>query len=269
MTYINRNDALEIIERIQNFESDLKNVFDKYGYNLHENLGRRNQLVSNAQEKETRNVLAKKFDEVISDGTPGNPDVVIVDINKELECKLTSGSRSKGSVSYSFQTDWDTINNKKVLDYIYVVASDDFKRFCVLFFEGLTPDDFFPPAKGSRGKSRMNKANAMKKVTVLVGDVINLREEWIQRYQDEIILLIEERNDKQLDCKNFESYLKIEEAYAKKIEKTKNKLEKWIKKTDSFSLEFEEVKAEHQYTLKYDCDDSNTYHLFVNDNNVA
>jgi len=269
LTYINRNDALEIIERIQNFESDLYTVFSKYGYDLHENIGRRNQLVSNAQEKETRNVLAKKFKEVISDGTPGNPDVVIVDINKELECKLTSGSRSNGSVSYSFQTDWDTINNKECLDYIYIVASDDFKSFCVLFFEGLTPDDFFPPAKGSRGKSRMNKANAMKKVNVLVGNVINLREGWIERYQDEIVLLIEERNDKQLDCKNFKDYLRIEEAYAKKIEKTKSKLKKWIKKTDSFSLEFEEIKKEIEYHIHYDNDDSNTYHLFVNDNNVA
>ena len=269
MTYINRDDALEIIQRIQNFESDLSTVFNRYGYDLHENIGRRNQLVSNAQEKETRNVLAKKFKEVISDGTPGNPDVVIVDINKELECKLTSGSRSKGSVSYSFQTDWDTINNKECLDYIYIVASPDFKKFCVLFFEGLTPDDFFPPAKGSRGKSRMNKANAMKKVNVLVGGVTNLRKEWIQRYQDEIVLLIEERNNKQSECKDFKGYLKVEEAYAKKIKKIKNKLEKWVEKTDSFSLEFETVKEEIEYHIHYDHDDSNTYHLFVNDNNVA
>ena len=53
------------------------------------------------EEKETAKTLRKKYADVESDGAPGKPDVVIHDLGKELECKLTSGSRSKGTISYS------------------------------------------------------------------------------------------------------------------------------------------------------------------------
>jgi len=185
--YLTREDCLEIISGMQNFESRLKHLFGDFNYDLHENLGRRNMLLSGIQEKETARVLRKKFKSVLDDGTPGKPDVVICDIDKELECKLTSGSRSNGTVSYSFQTDYATIQNKEKLDYIFLVANDDFTEFCALFFEGLTADDYFPPASGSRGKSRMNKHKAMTKVKPLVGNVINISEERVEQLYAAIV----------------------------------------------------------------------------------
>jgi len=185
--YLTRQDALQVIIRMQDFESQLKTLFGDYNYDLHENIGRRNMLLSAIQEKETARVLRQKFNEVLDDGTPGKPDVVICDIDKELECKLTSGSRSNGTVSYSFQTDYATIQNKEKLDYIFLVANDDFTEFCALFFEGLTADDYFPPASGSRGKSRMNKHKAMTKVKPLVGNVVNISEERVEQLYAAIV----------------------------------------------------------------------------------
>ena len=183
--YLERNDALSVIERMRIFENALKTSFENQGYDLRENLGRRNILLSMSQEKETANVLRRKFKEVESDGAPGKPDVVIHDINKELECKLTSGSKTKGSVSFALQTDWATLKKKGKLDYAYILCNDSFDEFCFAFFDGLTTDDFFPPANGSRGKSRMNKAKAMRKLRCLVGGVESVSEKHIEKINKE------------------------------------------------------------------------------------
>ena len=179
--YITREDMLEVINRMQDLESKLGSLFANHNYNLRENLGRRNQLLSAVQEKETARVLRKKYAIVLDDGAPGKPDVVICDIDKELECKLTSGSKSGGSVSFSLQTDYATLKNKGSLDYLFMLANDDFNEFCVIFFEGLTIDDYFPPASGSRGKSRMRKESALKKATFLVGGVKNLADAHLEK----------------------------------------------------------------------------------------
>lgn len=192
--YLTRQDALQVITRMQDFERQLKTLFGDYDYDLHENIGRRNMLLSAVQEKETARVLRQKFNEVLDDGTPGKPDVVICDIDKELECKLTSGSKSKGTVSYSFQTDWATLESKGSLDYVFIVADASFEKFAVLFFEGLTTEDYFPPASGSRGKSRMRKDSAMKKLVPLVGDVVNVSIDNVAKVQAELIGKIAERD---------------------------------------------------------------------------
>ena len=124
--YITREDMLEVIGRMQDLENKLGNLFANHNYDLRENLGRRNQLLSCVQEKETARVLRKKYAIVLDDGAPGKPDVVICDIEKELECKLTSGSKSGGSVSFSLQTDYATLKNKESLDYLFILANDAF-----------------------------------------------------------------------------------------------------------------------------------------------
>ena len=184
--YITREDMLEVINRMQDLENKLGNLFANHNYNLRENLGRRNQLLSCVQEKETARVLRKKYAIVLDDGAPGKPDVVICDIEKELECKLTSGSKSSGSVSFSLQTDYATLKNKESLDYLFILANDAFDEFCVIFFEGLTIDDYFPPASGSRGKARMRKNKAMKKATFLVGGVTNLADDHLEKIDSEL-----------------------------------------------------------------------------------
>jgi len=167
--YITSSDVVEVIKQMRGFEGEIDALFKKRGYSFRNNTGRRNALLSVAQEVEVAKVLRKKYKKVIEDGSPGKPDIYIEDIKKELECKLTSGSRSGGSVVYALQTDWDTICAKKKLDYLYILVDKDFSNYCVLFFKDLTSDDFFPPAPGARGKSRMNKTKAMLKATCLLG----------------------------------------------------------------------------------------------------
>ena len=220
---------------------------------LRDNLGRRNALISALQEKVTAKYLREIFFEVKTDGGPGKPDITISDIDRELECKITSGSRSKGYVSYALQTDYDTICKKEFLDYIYILCNHNFDKFCVLFFEDLTPDDFFLPASGSRGKSRMKKKNAMKKCIPLWGNYIIKNEELISRYEARKVAHLELHNEKIGKILNqaFDDNLclhkvatmieKEEESYDKKIAKFNEKIQKWKEKDPQFSFVFKSL----------------------------
>lgn len=244
--YFDENDAKKVLKSMMGFEKDLAEVYGKWKYDFRENLGRRNALVSMSQEIETAKVLSTKFSGVVSDGAPGKPDIIIKEINAELECKLTSGSKNKGYVSFSLQTDWETICNKKKLDYTYILTDENFEKFCFLFFDGLTPDDFFPPGKGSRGKSRMKKESAMKKCTPLFGNVISKKEEKMKKYQSEIkdanfayeqdVTSLFERYDskdrtlqKKLDL--------LHKRFVKKINKIEKKIDLLQDTSDSFSFD--------------------------------
>jgi hypothetical protein len=218
MDYITRADALQILRNMRRFETGLKSFFASFDYDLHENLGRRNILLSNAQEKETQKVLSKRYKSVISDGAPGKPDVIIEDINVELECKLTSGSRSNGTLTYNLQTDWETICNKEQLDYNYIIANEDFSEFCYILFEGLTPADFHPPSSGSRGKARMRKETAYMKATFLVGSMTNNADVHISNINQEIL---QRQTAKEERLKSLNERLEnIQNKESKKYEKT-------------------------------------------------
>jgi hypothetical protein len=138
---------------------------------LLDNLGRRNIVMSQAQEKFFAAALANEHEGVCNDGRTGQPDILIESMDKELECKLTSKHKSG---SLSFQTDHGTLLQKKSLDYLYVVADRDFKQFAVLHFEDLTVDDFHSPSPGSRGKVAMIKHKAMSKCNMLMGGLVNI-----------------------------------------------------------------------------------------------
>jgi hypothetical protein len=235
---------------MQVFENDLNEVFVKYGYNLRDNLGRRNALLSQAQEKEVARALRTIYKNVIDDGAPGKPDVQIVDINKELECKLSSGSGK--SKTFSLQTDYITLTKKGSLDYLYILTSPDFTGFCVLFFQGLTIDDFFPPGKGSRGKSRMNKALGMKKCKILHGKAININRRNIVKYairrdvkkierKARFAELIKElkatpNNDRTKKRKIMDMCRFEIKRFRKAIKKFDDKMQLWMGKPDSFSF---------------------------------
>jgi len=253
MQYLTPKLTQEVIGRLKTFENELCDVFQKYGYDLRDNLGRRNQLVSQAQEKEVARSLRSIYKEVIEDGAPGKPDIYIVDINKELECKLSSGSGK--SKTFSLQTDWETLKNKKSLDYLYMLTTPDFEGFCVLFFKGLTTDDFYPPASGSRGKSRMNKANAMKKCQALHGSFVNKTkitlQKWairkgvteIEKNQKIAALrkeLSETENNKRRQ-KLMEMMVTESRRYHKKMEYFQRKVNLWKHKEDSFTFKFEGI----------------------------
>ena len=169
MTYLTRQASLDALKKMKIFHKDLIDLYGGYGLDLLDNLGRRNVMLSNIQEKFFANELAKTYSGVSSDGRTGEPDIMISEISKELECKLTSRQRS-GTIN--FQTDHDTLVKKKELDYLYVVAGKGFNKFAALYFEGLTTNDFRHLSNGARGKVSMCKHKAMSKCTVLVGDVI-------------------------------------------------------------------------------------------------
>lgn len=259
--YITKDDMKSVIASMQRFETSLENLFGEFSYDLRDNIGRRNMLLSAVQERETARVLSKRYSKVIADGAPGKPDVVIEDIGKELECKLTSGSRSNGTVSYSLQTDYATIKNKGRLDYLYIIANEEFNEFCVLFFEGLTSDDFFPPAKASRGKSRMKKESAMMKAHPLIGSIINNAQESIDSINEEIMKKIIEKDkridelNKRLDSTSLKAEKKREDLqriilnennrYDKSIEKLSKRREYWLDNS-SYSFVFERFERSNK-----------------------
>jgi len=251
MSYFTKEMAIEALAEMQKFYNSLNTVFTQHGYTFNNSLGRRNALLSLSQEKEVAIALRKKFSNVVSDGRPGQPDVVIKDIDKELECKLTSGRGKSGSID--FQTDWGTLKKKGSLDYLYFVANKEFDEFCVLFFEGLTCDDFHPPANGSRGKSRMNKKIAMSKVSVLVGSVKSLNSIYINNYRHKIKAYTDNRDDAVTECLTkmlninattkvaHENVNKIETRYDKKIEKINQKINRWMSADKKFKIILETI----------------------------
>jgi hypothetical protein len=181
MSYITSDMAQRALDSMQKFHEDIKNVFALHSMDLLDNLGRRNCILSQSQETFLAIELGKVYSNVISDGAPGQPDIVIGSLGKELECKLTTRNKS-GQIS--FQTDYETLRSKGSLDYIYFVASADFEEFAVLHFENLTIDDFRPPANGSRGRSQMIKSSSMRKCNVLVGSVRDNSEINLEQLRD-------------------------------------------------------------------------------------
>jgi hypothetical protein len=176
--YLTRDDSLNALKKMKSFHDECFFLYRKHGFNLLDNLGRRNILLSQAQEKYFAESLSEKFSNVNSDGNTGEPDIFVGELNKELECKLTSRTKS-GAIS--FQTDYATLQTKKKLDYLYVVASKNFDKFAVVHYKGLTIDDFRSPSNGSRGKSQMMKYRAADRANVLVGNMVNLNEKEIKK----------------------------------------------------------------------------------------
>ena len=182
--YLTRNDALSALADMKAFHDECKTMYARHGFNLLDNLGRRNIILSQAQEKYFADALSKKFKNVRNDGRTGEPDIVIGELNKELECKLTS--RHKGG-AISFQSDYQTLLQKENLDYLYVIGDENFESFAVLHFEGLNVDDFRPLSTGSRGKVAMFKHKGMKKCNILCGDVVDINEENLEKLHKKLL----------------------------------------------------------------------------------
>ena len=170
MSYLSKKMAIEAILSMKEFHNSLKSIYEKNGLNFLEDTGRRNILMSNPQEKFFAAVLSEKYPNTVSDGKTGQPDILIPELSKELECKITSPHKSG---SWSLQTDYGTLQKKVSLDYLYVLCDREFENFAVFHFENLTCNDFRPPASGSRGKSPIIMSNAIKKCRVLLGGIEN------------------------------------------------------------------------------------------------
>ncbi len=173
MSYLTTEMAREAIQQMKSFHDKARDLYKNFDMDLLDNLGRRNIIMSQTQEKFFAQALSKKYKGVREDGRTGEPDIVIEELDKELECKLTSRHKS-GSIS--FQSDFETLQKKGSLDYLYVIADQEFKKFSVLLFEGLTTDDFRPLSTGARGKVAMFKHKGMKKCRQLLGDCVSLND---------------------------------------------------------------------------------------------
>ena len=222
MSILTRSMSMRALSRMQRFHDDLLELFSKNDMSLLEDLGRRNVLLSNAQEKYFGDELRRDF-RVTTDGRTGQPDIVAEDSdgNKhEIECKLTT-RHSKGGIV--LQTDYGTLDRKGSLDYLYVVADPDFDKFAVLYFQALTTDDFRPPSSGSRGKAAMYKHRGFKKCEVLVGSIVNNS----QRYIIDI--------NKKLS----------ENPQTSERNKLEKRLRHWTTAPENFTIELERVSHMH------------------------
>lgn len=168
---LNKVNVNRALEKMVKFHADLKKLYENNDLNLLDNIGRRNILMSEPMERFLAESLIEDGHVVTSDGRPGEPDIYVKNLHLEIECKLTSRN-SNGSIN--FQTDYETLKKKGKLDYVYIIADQEFEKFCVLYFKGLTVNDFRKLSNGARGKVAMYKWKGMKKCTVLRGDAVNI-----------------------------------------------------------------------------------------------
>ena len=183
MSYITPDCAKNALSKMKKFHKDIEGLFHNYDMDLFSNLGRRNILLSQAQEKFFAESLSDLYPDVENDGRTGKADIFIGSLSKELECKLTSRHVS-GAIS--LQSDFDTLNQKGKLDYLYVIADQQFEKFAVLHFIDLTVDDFRPLSNGARGKVAMYKHKGMKKCNMLVGDVVDLNQQNLRKLEQRL-----------------------------------------------------------------------------------
>jgi hypothetical protein len=250
--YITREQAASAITDMRDFYSSLKEVYASSGMNIEDDLGRRNILMSGPQEHFFAAKIRSNFPQTYNNGKTGEPDIVIPELSKHLECKLTTRHRSG---ALSFQSDSMTFEgHPDGVDFLYVIADDAFENFSVLHFEGLVRDDFHAESNGSRGKVRMKKHVAMSKCNVLLGEVIDRRDEFIDRYALEAadvtsshskrISELNERLKSEIPSKAKKTASTIVNElrrHDKKVSAIKKKIEMWMSKDPSYTIVLENI----------------------------
>jgi hypothetical protein len=191
-SYITTEMAREAIRSMRAFHDDLQRTMSSHGIDLLANLGRRNILLSQAQEKFFAEAIGKRYD-VQESGRTGEPDIYVRTLDRELECKLAS-PQSNGSIG--LQTDYETLLRKGKLDYLYVVADESFESFAVFHYTDLTADDFGPMANGSRGKVQLLKHRAKDRLRPLIGSMREINHTRLVEIESK---LVRARTDKQRD----------------------------------------------------------------------
>jgi len=180
--YLSKDNTVAALRSMIEFSKDINAAFVKNGMNFTENMGRRNAILSQAQEKYFADEIRKKYAGTINDGRSGAPDIFIPELNKTLECKLTSPS---GGV-ISFCTDKECFNKDKQKDFLYIVADNSFENFVVILFSDLTREDFATSKSKGRGRVKMNKKTAFQRATVLHGEYKCKSEMSIENLQKEL-----------------------------------------------------------------------------------
>lgn len=107
--YLTTEMITKAIRNMKLFNQEITDLYERHGMSLVENLGRRNNMLSQSQEHFVAEELRKTFQNVITDGAPGKPDIYIGDIQTELECKLTTRNVS-GAIN--LQIDYNTLSQR-------------------------------------------------------------------------------------------------------------------------------------------------------------
>lgn len=254
---LTRKAAVQACLKMQKFYSELTNLYDRNSMNISSNRGRRNMLMSAPMEKYLADAIrdSGNFKKVSSDGRTGEADITIEDNGNlfEIECKLTSPHQSSGSIC--FQTDHDTLVNKESLDYVYIIANEDFDGFVVIYFSGLTIDEFRGLSPGARGKVQMFKWKGMKKATVLVGESISSVDIALEKLQTKHNLTISEKLKQVNNWKQKLMNLDASKKYQAKIltEKINRSLE-YIDECLNKNSELVKITSEKKarYGFKYE-----------------
>ena len=215
--YLDRDSSIKAIKNIKGLFSEITDLYGKYGIDLGNDVGRKNILISAAQEHFFAQAIESIVGDCSSDGRTGMADIVIGSLgDREVECKVVCRGKSG---SWSLQADKATLERKGSCDFLYLLFDRTHENVAVLLFEDLVPDDFYDPAPGSRGKARLKKSSAFKKCIPLVGGFNNLRHAWIEEYRS-----------------RREAASTPQEA-----EKVEQKLQAWYNKPDSYSIQLESV----------------------------
>lgn len=215
--YLDRSSSIDAIKNIKSLFSELNGVYSKYGIDIDRDVGRKNILISAAQEHFFAQAIGSIVGECSNDGRTGMADIVIDSMdNKEVECKVLCQGK-KGS--WSFQADKATLERKGSCDFLYLLFDRSHENVAVFLFKDLVPADFHDPSPGSRGKARLRKSSAFKKCVPVVGSFTNLRRQWIEKYN------LAAKNSKTLPAKRT----------------AEQKAQMWYNKPDSYNIQLEKI----------------------------
>jgi len=215
MHYLNAVMAKDAIVRMKEFHQDLYDLHDNYNLNFLHDLGRRNILMSRSQEVFFCDEIRKKFDQAVSDGRTGRPDILVPELGKELECKITT--KRKGG-TWSFQADYATLEKKGSCDFLYVCCDQSFENFGVFYFRDLTVADFKSPAPGSRGKSRLMLRNCIDRCECLVGDMVERNAIFIAKAQSKLHAALTP-NEAKKASKSLAHWIETPKSYSIQLDK--------------------------------------------------
>jgi hypothetical protein len=218
MKYLDRKNSILAIKNIRSLFSDLEEVYSSYGIDISRDVGRKNILISAAQEHFFAKAIGNIVKNCTNDGRTGMADIVIQSLNnREVECKVLCKGKSG---SWSLQTDKASLERKGSCDFLYLLFDRSHDNVAVLLFDSLVADDFYDPSPGSRGKARLKKSVAFKKCTPLVGSFLNKRKHYMKKYLEESL------------AANTSSQAK---------DKAEQKYQLWYNKEDSYSIQLENV----------------------------
>ena len=253
--YITREVALKTCSKMRDFYLVLEEAYKSAGLSIESDRGRRNIMMSGPMERFLADSLLECGITAHHNGATGQPDVVL-EIGGdflEIECKLTSPHASSNSIA--FQTDFATLEKKGSLDFCYIIANPAFDGFVFLHFQGLTIDDFRKLSPGARGKVQMYKYKGLNKATPLVGEIINRKENHLEKLKLSQEKILNDAQKYTEDAKSVMSTVKDNQKHKlvaglikngrdaqNQINKIQDRINIVNERNASYSFNFEEIK---------------------------